>query len=67
MAVIDMYAEGIKKGWNITNASRLEHDLTVEADVAIIGTGAGGGNNSRNSGKSRTSGGNGGTWTTKIQ
>lgn len=43
MAVTDLFVDGIKSGWNVTNASRLEADLTVAADVAIIGTGAGGG------------------------
>ncbi|MGI9277979.1 MAG: GMC family oxidoreductase N-terminal domain-containing protein [Endozoicomonas sp.] len=43
MAIKDLFAEGVEAGWNIINASRLEKDLRIEADVAIIGTGAGGG------------------------
>ncbi|OUS24987.1 GMC family oxidoreductase [Gammaproteobacteria bacterium 45_16_T64] len=39
----DIIQEGIKSGWKTWSGSRLEKDLTLEADVVIIGTGAGGG------------------------
>ncbi len=43
MPVPDLFAEGLSRGWKTYNGSRLEQDLTLEADVAIVGTGAGGG------------------------
>ncbi|GLK87089.1 GMC family oxidoreductase [Pseudomonas turukhanskensis] len=43
MPVPDLFAEGLGRGWKTYNGSRLEQDLTLEADVAIVGTGAGGG------------------------
>jgi len=43
MPVPDLFAEGLARGWKTHNGSRLEHDLTLEADVAIVGSGAGGG------------------------
>ena len=39
----DKVFEGIKAGWKVLDASTLGADRTVEADVAIVGTGAGGG------------------------
>src|SRR5213075_353510 len=33
----------IASGWDVIDASRLARDVTLEADVAIVGTGAGGG------------------------
>jgi choline dehydrogenase-like flavoprotein len=39
----DPIREGLAAGWKVTDASRLEGDLELEADVAIVGTGAGGG------------------------
>lgn len=39
----DLVAEGIKSGWRVHDASQLTGDTHVEADVVIIGTGAGGG------------------------
>ncbi len=39
----DPYAEGIASGWQVIDASRLEADRTLEADVVIVGSGAGGG------------------------
>jgi choline dehydrogenase-like flavoprotein len=39
----DPYAAGLVAGWNVTDASRLTADLDLETDVAIVGTGAGGG------------------------
>lgn len=43
MAVVDPIKAGINAGWDVRHGGRLEHGLTLEADVAIIGTGAGGG------------------------
>ncbi len=43
MPVPDLFAEGMARGWKTHNGSRLEQDLTLEADVAIVGSGAGGG------------------------
>ncbi|WP_166361287.1 GMC family oxidoreductase [Pseudomonas akapageensis] len=42
MPVPDPFREGIARGWKTHDSSRLEQDLTLEADVAIIGSGAGG-------------------------
>ncbi|MEJ6654657.1 MAG: GMC family oxidoreductase [Pseudomonas sp.] len=42
MPIADPFAEGLKRNWKVTNASQLEQDLTLEADIAIIGSGAGG-------------------------
>jgi choline dehydrogenase-like flavoprotein len=39
----DFVAEGIESGWKHHDASLLNEDLTLQADVAIVGTGAGGG------------------------
>ncbi|MBI2382384.1 MAG: GMC family oxidoreductase [Gammaproteobacteria bacterium] len=39
----DPIAEGLASGWQHHDGSQLERDLVLEADVAIIGTGAGGG------------------------
>ncbi|WP_443190677.1 GMC family oxidoreductase N-terminal domain-containing protein, partial [Pseudomonas indica] len=43
MPVPDLFAEGLARGWKTHDGSRLEQDLTLEADVAIVGSGAGGG------------------------
>ena len=43
MAIPDIYAEGIASGWKVIDASTLASPLTLEADVAIVGSGAGGG------------------------
>ncbi|WP_028081668.1 GMC family oxidoreductase [Solimonas soli] len=43
MAINDLYADGLAKGWLIRDASKLERDETLEADVVIVGSGAGGG------------------------
>ncbi|MGH8352540.1 MAG: GMC family oxidoreductase N-terminal domain-containing protein, partial [Pseudomonas sp.] len=43
MPVPDLFAEGLARGWKTHNGSRLEQDLVLEADIAIIGSGAGGG------------------------
>ncbi|MEP6996821.1 MAG: GMC family oxidoreductase [Betaproteobacteria bacterium] len=39
----DPFRAGVAGGWNVIDASRLNADLALEADVAIVGTGAGGG------------------------
>lgn len=43
MPVPDTFREGLARGWKTHDGSKLEQDLTLEADVAIIGSGAGGG------------------------
>ncbi|MHC6227902.1 GMC family oxidoreductase [Pseudomonas sp. X10] len=43
MPVADPFRQGLVRGWKTHDGSRLEHDLTLEADVAVIGSGAGGG------------------------
>jgi choline dehydrogenase len=43
MAIPDIYTEGIASGWKVIDASTLTSPKTFEADVAIIGSGAGGG------------------------
>ncbi len=43
MAFPDIYTAGIASGWNVIDASKLTAPQTFEADVAIIGSGAGGG------------------------
>ncbi|MGB0129350.1 MAG: GMC family oxidoreductase [Rhodocyclaceae bacterium] len=37
------YIAGLAAGWRISDASRLTGDLHLEADVIVVGTGAGGG------------------------
>jgi choline dehydrogenase-like flavoprotein len=39
----DPFRAGIASGWTVIDASTLERDETLEVDVAIVGTGAGGG------------------------
>lgn len=39
----DPFLEGMAKGWEVIDASRLAADRELEADVAIVGSGAGGG------------------------
>ncbi|VXC96813.1 Glucose-methanol-choline oxidoreductase [Pseudomonas sp. 8Z] len=43
MPVPDLFKQGLARGWKTHDGSRLENDLTLEADVAIVGSGAGGG------------------------
>ena len=43
MAFPNIYSAGIASGWKLIDAATLKQALTLEADVAIIGTGAGGG------------------------
>lgn len=42
-AILDPILDGLAKGWQHIDASKLTHDAVLEADVCIIGTGAGGG------------------------
>lgn len=42
--ILDFVAEGFQQGWKHIDASRLAADQSLEADVVIIGSGAGGGN-----------------------
>ena len=39
----DIVAEGLARGWKAYDGSKLDRDVTIDCDVAIIGTGAGGG------------------------
>ena len=39
----DPFRDGLAGGWKVIDASTLDADLMLEADVAIVGTGAGGG------------------------
>jgi choline dehydrogenase-like flavoprotein len=39
----DPIREGLAAGWKVTEAWRVDRDLVLDADVAIVGTGAGGG------------------------
>ncbi len=39
----DLYTDGIASGWNVLNAATLTEARTLEADVVIVGSGAGGG------------------------
>ncbi|MBN8507086.1 MAG: GMC family oxidoreductase [Burkholderiales bacterium] len=43
MAIPDIYREGIASGWKVIDGARLGTAQTFEADVAIVGSGAGGG------------------------
>ena len=42
MPIADLFLQGIDKGWQVHNASQLEQDWQLEADVVIVGSGAGG-------------------------
>lgn len=42
MLIPDLFRQGLERGWQVQNASQLEEDLTLEADIAIVGSGAGG-------------------------
>ena len=42
-ALRDPIAEGLARGWAVTDGRRLDQPLQMEADVVIIGSGAGGG------------------------
>lgn len=41
--ILDPIAIGVASGWNVTDASTVAADRSFEADVVIIGSGAGGG------------------------
>ena len=43
MAIDDIYTQGIASGWKVLDASTLRQDQAYEADVVIVGSGAGGG------------------------
>ncbi|WP_020206617.1 GMC family oxidoreductase [Cupriavidus sp. WS] len=43
MTVPDLYSAGIASGWNVVDAATLAAPLALDADVAIVGSGAGGG------------------------
>ncbi|HET8848566.1 MAG TPA: GMC family oxidoreductase [Marinobacter sp.] len=43
MSITDPIARGLTAGWRVTDATTLTEDLTLEADVVVVGTGAGGG------------------------
>ncbi len=43
MSLTDRIAQGLAAGWKVTDAATLTTDQTHEADVVVIGTGAGGG------------------------
>ncbi|MEO8536225.1 MAG: GMC family oxidoreductase [Betaproteobacteria bacterium] len=42
-ALSDPVRDGIARGWQVVDAGTLDRDLALDADVAIVGTGAGGG------------------------
>jgi choline dehydrogenase-like flavoprotein len=39
----DPIQAGLAAGWHVTDCSRIDQDLTIEADVIVVGSGAGGG------------------------
>jgi choline dehydrogenase-like flavoprotein len=41
--IADPIHAGLAAGWDVVDASTLDRDLVIDADVAIVGTGAGGG------------------------
>ncbi|MDG5501004.1 GMC family oxidoreductase [Marinobacter sp. BGYM27] len=43
MTMQDPITRGLENGWAVTDATRLTESRTLEADVVVIGTGAGGG------------------------
>jgi len=43
MTIRDSFLEGINNGWQVIDASRIVADRDIDADVAIVGSGAGGG------------------------
>ena len=40
---VDPIRDGVARGWRVIDARRLDADATYDCDVAIVGTGAGGG------------------------
>lgn len=47
MSRIDPIEQGLKQGWHHIRGSQLQQDTVLEADVVIIGSGAGGVNRGR--------------------
>lgn len=43
MSITDRIARGLESGWKVTDGATLHRNQTHEADVVVIGTGAGGG------------------------
>lgn len=43
MSITDRIARGLESGWKVTDCATLTQNQTHEADVVVIGTGAGGG------------------------
>ncbi len=43
MSMTDRIAQGLASGWKVTDGATLSDNITLEADVVVIGTGAGGG------------------------
>jgi choline dehydrogenase-like flavoprotein len=43
VTIRDPIAEGLAAGWKVHDASTLDRDLQLDCDVAVVGTGAGGG------------------------
>jgi hypothetical protein len=43
MTVRDPIREGLASGWKVIDAATLERDREIAVDVAVIGSGAGGG------------------------
>ena len=43
MSLTDRIARGLEAGWKVTDGATLTQNQTHEADVVIVGTGAGGG------------------------
>ena len=39
----DPVRDGLARGWSVVDATTLREDVTLETDVAVVGTGAGGG------------------------
>ena len=39
----DPVRAGLARGWSVVDATTLREDVTLETDVAVVGTGAGGG------------------------
>jgi choline dehydrogenase-like flavoprotein len=42
-AILDPIQAGLARGWNVIDGATLDADRTLEADVVIVGSGAGGG------------------------
>ena len=42
MTIPDIFVQGLERGWQVHDASQAEQDMTLQADIAIVGSGAGG-------------------------